>query len=68
MSLSNRMFTTPIQPNEDRIHSAKDDEWNQDIGVSRSGRLEDGPIIQEQSIIKSEYKSHCIQTCGGFLQ
>ena len=27
MSLSNRMFTEPIQPHEDRIHSLKDDVW-----------------------------------------
>ena len=27
MSLSNRMFTEPIEPHEDRIHSPKDDEW-----------------------------------------
>ena len=42
MSLSNRMFTTPIQPHEDRIHSAKDDEWNLKIlEFLGAGRLED---------------------------
>ena len=42
MSLSNRMFTEPIQPHEDRIHSLKDDEWNQKILEFLSeGRLED---------------------------
>ena len=30
-SLSNRMFTEHIDPAEDRIHSAKDDEWNKKI-------------------------------------
>jgi 2-aminomuconate deaminase len=42
MSLSNRMFTEPIEPHEDRIHSLKDDEWNQKILEFLSeGRLED---------------------------
>jgi len=42
MSLSNRMFTEPIKPEEDRIHSLKDDEWNQKILEFLSeGRLED---------------------------
>ncbi|HIF46383.1 MAG TPA: hypothetical protein EYQ73_06305 [Candidatus Poseidoniales archaeon] len=42
MSLSNRMFTEPIQPEEDRIHSLKDDEWNQKmLELMADGRLED---------------------------
>ena len=42
MSLSNRMFTEPIEPHEDRIHSLKDDEWNKKILEFLSeGRLED---------------------------
>jgi enamine deaminase RidA (YjgF/YER057c/UK114 family)/aromatic ring-opening dioxygenase catalytic subunit (LigB family) len=42
MSLSNRMFTEPIKPEEDRIHSQKDDEWNQKIlELLSQGRLED---------------------------
>ena len=42
MSLSNRMFTEPIKPSEDRIHSQKDDEWNQKIlELLSQGRLED---------------------------
>lgn len=42
MSLSNRMFTKPIEPKDDRIHSLKDDEWNQKILEFLSeGRLED---------------------------
>jgi 2-aminomuconate deaminase len=42
MSLSNRMFTEPIEPHEDRIHSLKDDEWNRKILEFLSeGRLED---------------------------
>ncbi len=42
MSLSNRMFTEPIQPEEDRIHSLKDDEWNRKIlEFLEMGRLED---------------------------
>ena len=42
MSLSNRMFTTPIEPKDDRIHSLKDDEWNRKIlEFLGEGRLED---------------------------
>ena len=41
-SLSNRMSTEHIEPSEDRIHSAKDDEWNQKIlEFFEDGRLED---------------------------
>lgn len=41
-TLSNRMFTEHIEPQEDRIHSAKDEEWNQKIMEFFSqGRLED---------------------------
>ena len=41
-SLSNRMFTEHIDPAEDRIHSAKDDEWNKKIlEFFGDGRLED---------------------------
>ncbi len=41
-SLSNRMFTEHIEPHEDRIHSPKDDEWNQKmLEFFSDGRLED---------------------------
>ena len=41
-SLSNRMFTEPIDPSEDRIHSQKDDDWNRKIlEFFNDGRLED---------------------------
>ena len=41
-SLSNRMFTEHIEPSEDSIHSAKDDEWNRKIlEFFEDGRLED---------------------------
>ena len=41
-SLSNRMFTDYIKPEDDRIHSAKDEEWNQKImQFFQEGRLED---------------------------
>ena len=41
-SLSNRMFTEHIDPSEDRIHSQKDDDWNQKIlEFFADGRLED---------------------------
>ena len=42
MSLSNRFFTDPINAIDDRIHSAKDEEWNQKIlEFLADGRLED---------------------------
>ena len=41
-ALSNRMFTEWIDPREDRIHSLKDDEWNQKLlELLGEGRLED---------------------------
>ena len=41
-ALSNRMFTRPIEPSEDRISSVKDDEWNRKIlEILGEGRLED---------------------------
>tara|TARA_Y100001970_G_scaffold41685_1_gene51733 strand:- start:8684 stop:9613 length:930 start_codon:yes stop_codon:yes gene_type:complete len=41
-SLSNRMFTEHIDPADDRIHSRKDDDWNQKIlEFFADGRLED---------------------------
>ena len=41
-SLSNRMFTEHIDPSEDRIHSTKDEDWNQKIlEFFADGRLED---------------------------
>ncbi len=41
-SLSNRMFTKHVEPENDRIHSAKDEEWNQKIlEFFADGRLED---------------------------
>ena len=41
-SLSNRMFTKHVEPADDRIHSAKDEEWNHKIlEFFEDGRLED---------------------------
>jgi len=42
MSLSNRLFTEWIDPAADRIHSAKDEEWNRKLlEFLGDGRLED---------------------------
>jgi 2-aminomuconate deaminase len=42
MTLSNRLFTDWIEPSEDHIHSAKDEEWNQKLlQFLGDGRLED---------------------------
>ena len=41
-TLSNRLFTEPIDPAQDRISSLKDDEWNRKIlEILGEGRLED---------------------------
>jgi len=41
-ALSNRMFTRPVEPSEDRISSVKDDEWNRKVlEILGEGRLED---------------------------
>lgn len=41
-ALSNRMFTRPIEPLEDRVSAIKDDEWNRKIvEILAEGRLED---------------------------
>ena len=52
-SLSNRLFTDWIEPGDDRIHSPKDDEWNQKLlEFLGAGRLEDvaqlSRVIQDQ--------------------
>jgi 2-aminophenol/2-amino-5-chlorophenol 1,6-dioxygenase alpha subunit len=40
--LSNRLFTEPIDPTEDRLSSLKDDEWNRKLlEILSEGRLED---------------------------
>jgi 2-aminomuconate deaminase len=42
MTLSNRLFTEFIEPSDDRIHSAKDEEWNQKLlQFISEGRIED---------------------------
>ena len=42
MTLSNRLFTDWIAPEDDRIHSLKDDEWNRKVlEFLADGRLED---------------------------
>ena len=48
-SLSNRMFTDKIEPHEDKIHSQKDDEWNQKIlEFLEEGKLEDISQLSRQ--------------------
>jgi reactive intermediate/imine deaminase len=42
MTLSNRLFTSDIAPEDDHIHSPKDEEWNQKLlQFIREGRVED---------------------------
>ncbi len=48
-SLSNRFFTTEIDPKDDRIHSLKDQEWNDKfLELLREGRLEDCSQLSRQ--------------------
>lgn len=48
-ALSNRMWTSFIDPSEDRIHSQKDEEWNSKlIGLLEQGRLEDVSQLARQ--------------------
>lgn len=57
MTLSNRLFTEFISPDEDRIHSPKDDEWNQKIlQFLGEGRLED--TAQLSRTIQDQIRVH----------
>ncbi|MDP6963691.1 MAG: hypothetical protein QGF46_05940, partial [Planctomycetota bacterium] len=48
-SLSNRMFTTTIDPSADKIYSQKDDEWNRKLlELLEQGRLEDVSQLARQ--------------------
>ena len=48
-ALSNRMWTTWIDPKDDQIHSAKDDEWNRKLlDLLSEGRLEDVSQLARQ--------------------
>jgi len=56
-SLSNRFFTEFIDPAEDRIHSAKDEEWNQKLlEFLGDGRLED--VAQLSREIQRQIRVH----------
>jgi len=48
-SLSNRLFTDFIEPKDDHIHSAKDEEWNRKVlEFLGEGRLEDVAQLSRQ--------------------
>lgn len=48
-SLSNRLFTQPVDPKDDHIHSKKDEEWNQKyLEFLSEGRLEDVSQLSRQ--------------------
>lgn len=51
-SLSNRVFPRQIEPAEDRLYSAKDDEWNRKLlEMLADGRVEDvSQVIREFSL------------------
>ena len=56
-SLSNRFFTEFIDPADDRIHSAKDEEWNQKLlEFLGNGRLED--VSQLSREIQKQIRIH----------
>ena len=53
-ALSNRMFTEPIDPEQDRISSPKDDEWNRKLlEILEEGRLEDVSQLAREFIIQA---------------
>ena len=53
-ALSNRYFTDPIDPREDRISSLKDDEWNRKIlAILEEGRLEDVSQLARQFTLQA---------------
>jgi len=57
MTLSNRLFTEFIAPENDRIHSPKDEEWNQKIlEFLGEGRLED--VAQLSRTIQDQIRVH----------
>ena len=56
-TLSNRLFTDWIAPEDDRIHSPKDEEWNQKLlEFLGAGRLED--VAQLSRVIHSQIRVH----------
>ena len=57
MTLSNRLFTEFIDPKDDRIHSPKDEEWNQKLlEFLGEGRLED--VAQLSRTIQDQIRVH----------
>lgn len=57
MTLSNRLFTDWIDPADDRIHSPKDEEWNQKLlEFLGDGRLED--VAQLSRAIQRQIRVH----------
>ncbi|NCG19728.1 MAG: hypothetical protein GWP91_12035 [Rhodobacterales bacterium] len=57
MSMSNRFFTDWIDPADDRIHSQKDEEWNQKLlQFLGDGRLEDTAQLSRQ--IQQQIRVH----------
>jgi reactive intermediate/imine deaminase len=57
MTLSNRLFTEFIDPKDDRIHSPKDEEWNQKLlQFLGEGRLED--VAQLSRTIQDQIRVH----------
>ena len=57
MTLSNRLFTDFIDPKDDRIHSPKDEEWNQKLlEFLGDGRLED--VAQLSRAIQRQIRVH----------
>ena len=56
-TLSNRLFTDWIEPHEDRIHSPKDEEWNNKLlEFLADGRLED--VAQLSRVIHNQIRVH----------
>ena len=63
------MFTDFVQPEDDRIHSLKDDEWNKKVlEFLGDGRLEDVAQLSRTIQTKSESKKLLPSSqCGGLV-
>lgn len=69
-SLSNRVFPRKIEPAEDRLYSAKDDEWNRKLlEMLEEGRVEDvSQVIREFSLqAHGDQRGRAFWWLGGVL-
>ncbi len=69
-ALSNRVFPRAIEPAEDRIYSAKDDEWNRKLlELLAEGRMEDVSQVTREFSLQAhgDQKGRALWWLGGVL-